>query len=104
MNGQNFCMKKNNFYLKVIYSSKNILLTFNFILKKEITVSALLSENSNLLEKYLKIEKKRMGFGVFGKKINTQYKIKSGDRIEIYRKLLIDPVVRRKNLLNKKNC
>lgn len=103
MKEQNFCMKKNSYYLEVVYSSRNISLKFNFILEAEITISALISKHGNLLKKYIKIEKKRLEFGVFGEKKNIQYKIKNGDRVEIYRKLLVDPIVRRKNLLNRKN-
>ena len=42
--------------------------------------------------------------GVWGKKVSSDYVLKSGDRVEIYRPLIADPKdLRRRGLLGRKN-
>lgn len=40
--------------------------------------------------------------GIFGQKMSLSTVLKSGDRIEIYRPLIIDPMTKRRLLANKK--
>ena len=42
--------------------------------------------------------------GVWGKKVSSDYVLKNGDRVEIYRPLIADPKdLRRRGLLDRKN-
>ena len=41
-------------------------------------------------------ETKTLSVGIFSKKVELDTKIKAGDRIEIYRSLLIDPMEKRR--------
>lgn len=53
---------------------------------------------SQLLEKFPEIDLKKNKVGIFGKMVPLETTVNAGDRIEIYRQLLIDP--KQKRLLN----
>lgn len=46
---------------------------------------------SNVLIDYPEIGLQKNKVGIFGKKVDLQYIVQAGDRIEIYRPLTIDP-------------
>lgn len=51
---------------------------------------------SGLLEQYPEIDIEQQALGVFSKKVNLDYRLQAGDRLEIYRPLKIDPKVARR--------
>ena len=50
---------------------------------------------SNINEDFLEFDLPNMPYGVFGKKIDNNYQVQDGDRIEIYRPLAKTPNQRR---------
>ncbi|MFT3741324.1 MAG: RnfH family protein [Gammaproteobacteria bacterium] len=54
------------------------------------TVQQALSQSS-MLQKFPEIDLARFGVGIFSQPVNLSYPLKTGDRIEIYRPLLVDP-------------
>ncbi|WP_395376036.1 RnfH family protein [Marinicella sp. W31] len=52
---------------------------------------------SGLLEKYPEIELSNKNVGVFSKAVTLKTPVKNGDRVEIYRELLIDPMQARRS-------
>jgi uncharacterized protein len=48
-------------------------------------------EKSKLLEKFPELVKENISVGIFSKKVALTDYVKEGDRIELYRPLLIDP-------------
>jgi uncharacterized protein len=58
-------------------------------------------ENSGILSKFSEINLAKNTVGIFGKKVNLSQFIKSGDRVEIYRPLIIDPMSKRRLVAKK---
>ena len=51
---------------------------------------------SGILQKYPEISWPQAPVGVFGKKVSAQTILNTGDRVEIYRPLRVDPKTRRR--------
>lgn len=65
-----------------------------------VTVAEVL-QVSGLLQTHPEI--KDMSFGIFSKSVSLNTVVKSGDRVEIYRPLLIDPKEKRRQRARQKN-
>ena len=48
-------------------------------------------EQSGIIEEYPEIDIETIKLGIFSKSCTSDYKLKAGDRVEIYRHLLADP-------------
>ena len=92
-------MKKNSNFVEIILAKKNTQIKFVLPYKKGSNIASLFLENSDILKEYINIEKYGINIGVFGKKRSLEYIIRNGDRLEIYRNLLFDPIIRRKNIV-----
>ena len=53
---------------------------------------------SGMLQRHPELVAETLELGVFGNAVAHAYTVQSGDRVEIYRPLLVDPVARRKRL------
>ncbi|XBC40967.1 MAG: RnfH family protein [Buchnera aphidicola (Nurudea yanoniella)] len=84
----------------IIYALKNKQYIEKMTLKHKISIKkAILTSN---IIKDLKINIENNNVGIYGKIVDLQDFVNDGDRIEIYRTLLIDPKERRrKNILLK---
>ena len=51
---------------------------------------------SGILQRYPELAAETLDLGVFGDAVAHDYAVQQGDRVEIYRPLLVDPVTRRK--------
>lgn len=58
-------------------------------------------EQSGLLQSHPEV--KELSVGIFGKLVSLNTVVKSGDRIEIYRPLMIDPKEKRRQRAREKN-
>ncbi|MGH8511880.1 MAG: RnfH family protein [Gammaproteobacteria bacterium] len=58
-------------------------------------------ERSGILKRYPDIDLRRQGVGVFGQARTLDYCPRTGDRIEIYRPLALDPKEARRKRKNK---
>ena len=58
---------------------------------------------SGVLQQYPEIELSHKNVGVFSKPVALKTPVKNGDRIEIYRELLIDPMQARRSRAAKKD-
>jgi len=54
-------------------------------------------ERSGLLPRFPDIDPERASLGIFGRVTSADTQLKDGDRVEIYRPLLIDPKAARRN-------
>lgn len=54
-------------------------------------------QQSGLLEQFTEIDLESTAIGIFGEQVDLGYTLESGDRIEIYRPLQIDPKQARKH-------
>jgi len=57
---------------------------------------------SKLFDKHPELSLKSLQIGLFSKKIDLNYQVEDGDRIEIYRPLTISPMAKRRLLASKK--
>lgn len=55
------------------------------------TTAAQAVRTSGLLEEFPQIDPQREALGVFGRRVEPDYVLVEGDRVEIYRALRIDP-------------
>jgi putative ubiquitin-RnfH superfamily antitoxin RatB of RatAB toxin-antitoxin module len=92
-------MKKNKICINIIVAKTNEQINFYMEIEEHTNISYIISYCNNILNKYVDVN--NIQFGVFGITKELNYKVKNGDRIEIYRNLLLDPIIRRKNLLKK---
>lgn len=75
------------------------------IIPLEVAVSASIEEvimSSGICEKFPEIDLEKQKVGIFGALKKLDDPLREGDRIEIYRQLIIDPKQARKNRLAKK--
>ena len=96
-------MEKNNFNVTILFARKKILMEFCCVVQKGCNISELLSQYSSTIDTFVKLDKDKFQFGVYGKKKEPDYMLKKGDRIEIYESLRLDPIIRRQIILNSKN-
>jgi putative ubiquitin-RnfH superfamily antitoxin RatB of RatAB toxin-antitoxin module len=58
---------------------------------------------SGLLERHPEIDLERQGIGVYGRRVAQTARLADGDRVEVYRPLLLDPKeARRRRALRKR--
>ncbi len=76
-----------------------------FLLNVKVPEGATITEAiklSHILKKCPEIDLNRFKVGIFGKLKSVDVKLKSGDRVEIYRSLIFDPMeARRQRAANK---
>jgi putative ubiquitin-RnfH superfamily antitoxin RatB of RatAB toxin-antitoxin module len=53
-------------------------------------------ELSGLLEMYPDVDLERQAVGIFGRPCGLEDPLQDGDRVEVYRRLLLDPKLRRR--------
>ncbi|WAI18588.1 MAG: RnfH family protein [Buchnera aphidicola (Acyrthosiphon caraganae)] len=87
----------------IVYALSEIQYIYNIKIKSGSNVKdAILA--SNLLNLINNISFYKNSFGIYNKKVHLKSKIKDGDRIEVYRNLIIDPKEwRRKNIFRFNN-
>ena len=89
-------------WIEVVYASTGSqkLIRMKF---KEMTAEQAI-ERSGILDEFTEIDLAINRIGIFGKKIRPSQRIKPGDRIEIYRPLLVNPKeARRRRALTAKS-
>ncbi|KAF0707669.1 RnfH family protein [Buchnera aphidicola (Aphis craccivora)] len=80
----------------VIYALSEVQYIKKVRIKSNSTVKdAILASNLISIEKNIQFYKNNVG--IYNKLVHLNRKIKNGDRIEIYRNLIIDPKERRRN-------
>ena len=99
MKEQNIYMKKNKICVNIIFAKRNEQINLHVEIEEKAKISYIFSYCNDILNKYIDIN--NIQFGVFGIIKDLNYEVKKGDRIEIYRNLSLDPIIRRKNLLKK---
>jgi putative ubiquitin-RnfH superfamily antitoxin RatB of RatAB toxin-antitoxin module len=60
-------------------------------------------ENSGILQRFPQIDLSRQKIGIFGKVVEPDRVLSSGDRVEIYRPLIADPKDARRRRAKKQN-
>ncbi|XBC43027.1 MAG: RnfH family protein [Buchnera aphidicola (Kaburagia rhusicola ensigallis)] len=87
--------------IKIVYALKHKQFIKEMKLKNKISIKeAILT--SNIFDKKV-VDITKNNIGIYGNIVNLKDLVKNGDRIEIYRPLLIDPKeLRRKKMLLKK--
>lgn len=83
----------------VAYAGKDKQSVKSLCIKEGITIAAAI-EKSGLLSLYPEIDLINMKVGIFSKPASLQDVVADGDRIEIYRPLMIDPKVARAKRVN----
>ena len=80
--------RKSN-WIEIVYASKS---TQKLIRMKYHDMTAEQAiERSGILELYTEIDLANNKIGIFGKKIRLSKRLRPGDRVEIYRPLLVNP-------------
>ncbi|XBC44588.1 MAG: RnfH family protein [Buchnera aphidicola (Schlechtendalia peitan)] len=89
--------------ITIVYALKNKQYVKKMKLKYKISVEEAILRSNIINSKTINIYNKNVG--IYGNIVNLSDFIKNGDRIEIYRPLLIDPreLRRKKIMLHKKN-
>ncbi|QCI22118.1 RnfH family protein [Buchnera aphidicola] len=87
-----------NFKVTVIYALPNIQYSFEVNMKKGATVKDTILK-SNVLQLINSLSLYNLKVGIYNKVVRLNSKIKNGDRIEIYRNLIVDPKERRRKKL-----
>jgi putative ubiquitin-RnfH superfamily antitoxin RatB of RatAB toxin-antitoxin module len=59
-------------------------------------------ERCGLLRRYQEIDLARNQIGIFSRPVSLEHRVRTGDRIEIYRPLKIDPKERRRRRADKR--
>ncbi len=62
---------------------------------------AMALENSPIFNEFPELKPENLRAGVWGKQCDTDHVLQDGDRVEIYRKLRVDPKVARRERFNK---
>lgn len=86
--------------VQIIYALSNIQHIQNLIVPKNTSVKEAIII-SNILFLFKEINLKINKVGIFNKIVTLEYILNNNDRIEIYRKLLIDPKELRKQKIKK---
>lgn len=85
----------------VYIAADQTLVHHSLVLETGATVAAALTE-SGILREYPEVE--NLPLGIFSKKVSLDTVLKSGDRIEVYRPLTLDPKERRRQRAKKSEC
>jgi putative ubiquitin-RnfH superfamily antitoxin RatB of RatAB toxin-antitoxin module len=95
-------MEKNKmFYIEVAYASPNQQKILTVLMKEGDTIEAAIKK-SGILNLFPQIDLKTQSVGIFSKRKKLTDMVKEGDRIEIYRALLIDPKEARRSKAKKR--
>lgn len=88
----------------VVYALPDIQYFFEVNTEEKVTIKEIILK-SNLLKLVKNLSLYNLKVGIYNQLVNLNTKIKDGDRIEIYRNLIIDPKERRikKHIFFKKN-
>lgn len=87
--------------IQVCYTTPTEITLLNLVMHKNASLSQAI-EQSQILKKYPEIDINRCKLGVFGKIKSLDAVLMPGDRVEIYRSLLADPMeARRRRAKNK---
>ena len=76
--------------IQVVYALSHQQTVVDLSVAEQTTVADAI-EKSKLLEKFPELVKENISVGIFSKKVALTDYVKEGDRIELYRPLLIDP-------------
>jgi putative ubiquitin-RnfH superfamily antitoxin RatB of RatAB toxin-antitoxin module len=63
---------------------------------KEGTTALAAIERSGILQQFPEADPRRDGVGVFGRRVTPDSPLREGDRVEIYRPLIVDPKAARR--------
>lgn len=88
--------------VEVVYATNTTQRLFSLEVAAECTIAQAI-EQSGILLLYPEIDLNRQKVGIFSQQRELTSRLKGGDRIEIYRPLLIDPKEARRKKANKKN-
>tara|TARA_Y100000996_G_scaffold401826_1_gene373148 strand:- start:1430 stop:1717 length:288 start_codon:yes stop_codon:yes gene_type:complete len=80
---------KENLSIKILYFHNSKVIINKIEVIKGIKIIDIIDLFPN--DVVAKFKKKKLNFGVFGKLVDNNYKIKNGDRVELYETALIDP-------------
>ena len=82
-------MNQNRQWLEVVYASpsRQKLIRLDF---REMTAEQAI-ERSGILEEFDEIDLAQNKIGIFGEKVNLSRRLNPGDRVEIYRPLILSP-------------
>lgn len=76
--------------VEVIYLSEQAMFQKNLELSEGATIEDAI-QVSGLLESFTELVDRELVVGVYGKKLPMTQRVSNGDRVEVYRPLLIDP-------------
>ena len=76
--------------IEIIYATSSEQKSFFINFEENLTIENAISK-SNILNEYSEIDLQENKVGIFGKELTLDTVIKDNSRIEIYRKLTIDP-------------
>lgn len=76
--------------IEVVYALPQAQTVISLTVPVDTTVCAAL-ELSGLLQQYPEIDLTRQSVGIFGEIVTLETKLAAGDRVEIYRPLVVDP-------------
>jgi putative ubiquitin-RnfH superfamily antitoxin RatB of RatAB toxin-antitoxin module len=77
-------------HVEVIYALRNRQVLLAFEVEEETTVKEAI-ESSGILRRFPEVDLIRMPVGIFGRATRLDARLRDGDRIEIYRPLIVDP-------------
>jgi len=81
--------------VEIAYSRANEPVLIACKMHEEATVEEAIAA-SGILSYYPEIDKTAISVGIFSRKVSLESRLQDGDRIEIYRPLLIDPMAARR--------
>lgn len=86
--------------VEIVYANKEKQRRLNIKIPENYTVKQAI-EASGILKEFSEISLEEQPVGIFSQKISLSDNLKSGDRIEIYRPLIIDPMSKRRLVAKK---
>lgn len=102
LNEQNSCMRNEDDLLnvEVIYAKAGDAYAVAMRVKADVTIRQAI-EQSNILQRCPEIDLKLNKVGIFSKIVELDASLVDGDRIEIYRPLIVDPMEARRRRAEK---
>ena len=76
--------------VEVVYALPDKQSLLSVVVEENITAIEAV-EQSGIIDEYPEIDLETIKMGIFSKSCTADYKLKAGDRVEIYRPLLADP-------------
>ena len=86
--------------VEVVYALPERQHLFKVGISSGTTVATALRE-SGILDRFPELVLERLKVGVFGRRVSLDHALRSGDRIEIYRELIVDPKTARRSRVEK---